>query len=244
MDILILADIHGNYPALLSIATFFKTRSFDLIVNCGDSTVYGPFPNETLQWLKQNEVISILGNTDRKVIQLLQGKTFTNPKKKEKRIMYTWTRDVLMEKNRYYLLNFKESASINLNEFEPGLTTVVRVFHGSPEDTDEFLFDSTPMSRFRQLATSSANDIFMVGHSHTPFHKIVGSNHFINPGSVGRMFDGDTRAGCATLTTGPDRIDVQHYRISYPIQQVVDELKKNNLPDIYVSMFLLGKKLN
>ncbi len=42
--ILLLADIHGNSPALLAIDRVLDATAFDYIVNCGDSLVYAPFP--------------------------------------------------------------------------------------------------------------------------------------------------------------------------------------------------------
>lgn len=244
MDILVLSDIHGNYPALVAVDRFFQARQFDLIINCGDSTVYGPFPNETLQWLQEKKVQSILGNTDRKVIRLLKGKGFKKPKKEEKRIMYRWTKNTLSDKNRQYLLHCKKQLTINLSKYVPQLKQNLFVFHGSPDNPDEFLFSDTPVDRFRQLARQFSNGIILIGHSHTPFYTTISSTHFINPGSVGRMFDGDPSASCATLHFTPECFDVQHFRIPYPVQQVVEGIKKNNLPDIYTTMYILGKKLN
>jgi len=244
MNILVLSDIHGNYPALKAVDHFFSQKQFDLIINCGDSTVYGPFPNETLHWLQGKKVISILGNTDKKVIRLLHGKSFKKPKNKEKRLMYIWTKDVLNDDNRDYLLNCKEKSIINLSHYQPKLKQDIHIFHGSPDDPDEFLFDDTPMSRFVQLSQKFPNGIILVGHSHSPFYKTIGSTHFINPGSIGRMFDDDPRASCATLHILSKKLDVRHFRVDYPVQDVINGLKKNNLPKIYEMMYILGKKLN
>ena len=243
MNLLILSDIHGNFPALMAIERFFEGKHFDCLVNLGDSTVYGPFPNETLEWLQVNKVCSILGNTDKKVIKLLCGKTFNKPKKDEKRVMYTWTATTLEEDNRRYLLTRKKILRLDLSQQDQGIDRALHLFHGSPADPDEFLFDHTPTKRFQELATGFHNDLILIGHSHTPFHTTVGTTHFINPGSVGRMFDGNPDASCATLRLTPDTLEVTHYRIPYPVEQVVTELRKYNLPLIYEAMFLQGRKL-
>jgi diadenosine tetraphosphatase ApaH/serine/threonine PP2A family protein phosphatase len=83
-----------------------------------------------------------------------------------------------------------------------------------------------------------------MGHSHVPYYKIVDGVHFINPGSVGRMFDGDPRASFAVLNISAGNIAVEHFRIPYPVEAVVKDLKKHRLPDIYAKMFRTGKKLN
>ena len=238
MNILLLSDIHGNYPALKATVDFFQNRHFDLICNCGDSLVYAPFPNETLHWLKYHNTVSILGNTDRKVKRLLKGKDFKKPRKAEKRIMYTSTAEQLDPGAKEYLFSLKKS-----HRFSIGNKTIC-LFHGSPEDPDEFLFPNTAHQRFRELSQISPCSIIVTGHSHTPFHITVGDVHFINPGSVGRMFDGNPEASCAVLKLSSSRVTVTHHRISYPVEETVRMLNSCNMPPIYERMYLLGKKLN
>ena len=73
--ILLLGDIHANYPALKAIEKYINPARFDCIINTGDLTVYGPFPNETIQWFRDREKgISILGNTDQRVLRILKGR--------------------------------------------------------------------------------------------------------------------------------------------------------------------------
>ncbi len=238
MKILLLSDIHGNFPALKAIEKHFLSTSFDLVLNAGDSTVYGPFPNKTLNWLRKNGAISILGNTDYKVLTLSRGGDFKKPSKPDKKVMYTWTAKVLDKKNLAYLQSFSDSEQFTLMELRVGL------FHGSPEDPDEFLFPTTAKSRFKKLAKYSKCDIIITGHSHTPYHKIINSCHFINPGSVGRMFDGNPDGSCAILEIDKNKVTVTHHRIGYPVHKTLKEIQKQSLPEIYLDMYRLGKKLN
>ncbi len=238
MKILLLSDIHANFPALTSVAAHFDNTPFDLICNCGDSIVYAPFPNETLHWLEKMNVVSILGNTDRKTKKLLLGKQFKKPRKVEKRIMYTWTAEQLDQQSKAYLLSLKKQRVI------PTKYHTIKLFHGSPEHPNEFLFPDTPTSRFIELSRVHKHSIIITGHSHTPYYKQIDDTHFINPGSVGRMFDSDPSASCAILTLGKNNVTVKHYRIHYPVQQTIAAIAKYNLPEIYQTMYLLGQKLN
>lgn len=246
MQILLLADIHGNYPALKAVAHHFEATSFDFIINCGDSTVYGPYPNEVLNWLRAHDTISILGNTDKKVIKLLQGKTFKKPSKSEKRIMYSTTADSLSPKNRAFLLSLTKKQTLLLDHATHNITNdcTIGIFHGSPEHPHEFIFDNTPDDRFMELANNTPYQIIVTGHSHTPYHKYFGATHFINPGSVGRMFDGNSAASCATISLTEGSIRVNHFRIEYDVWQLVEELRRQKLPEIYERMFVTGRKLN
>jgi len=243
--ILLLADIHGNFPALRAIAEILDPSSFDFIVNCGDSLVYAPFASETIDWLIDHRAISILGNTDKKVIKLLQGKSFKKPSKPEKRIMYTTAAEALGETEKNWLLALEETKELLIPSpaaAEPPIK--LGIFHGSPADPDELLFVATPDERFHELAEETDCRIVVTGHSHSPYHKYLSGIHFINPGSVGRMFDGDPSAGCATLEITASALSVRHYRLAYPLEEVVAAIHKNRLPEIYATMFQLGRKLN
>jgi putative phosphoesterase len=246
--ILLLADIHGNFPALAAIARHLHpASSFQYVVNCGDSLVYAPFANETIDWLITHRAISILGNTDEKVIKFLQGKKVKKPGKAEKRIMYTTTADALGPAERRFLLALGQSAELSIVPPAgqlPAEPVKIGIFHGSPADPDEFLFADTPESRFHELAEKTDCRIVVTGHSHTPYHKFLSGVHFINPGSAGRMFDGDPRVSCASLELAGETITVRHFRIEYPIAEVVEAIRKHGLPEIYATMYQQGRKLN
>lgn len=243
MQILLISDIHGNYPALEAVWRHFAHTTFDAILNCGDSLVYAPFPNETLNWLQQHKVHSILGNTDRKIIRLLKGKNFKKPSKEEKRVMYHRTASILTKANSSYLCGLKKKHRLR----SPRSGPQIGIYHGSPEDPDEFLFDTTAQSRFAQLAGKMKKKgigLVVTGHSHTPYHKQIGQIHFINPGSVGRMFDGNPQASCAVLHIDGGAIGVRHYRLEYPVEQVIQKLRDEHFPDIYCRMYQAGRKLH
>lgn len=245
--ILLISDIHGNYPALKAIHSHFNDTKFKAVINCGDSLVYAPFPNETLDWLRQHATISILGNTDKKVIKLLRGKSFKKPARPEKRIMYESTSEALTKKNSLFIQGLKKKSSLIIRrKTAAGKTSnlSIEIFHGSPAAHHEFLFDTTSNTRFKELAALCKADIVVTGHSHTPYHKEIGGTHFINPGSIGRMFDGNPAGSCATLTVTPKSITVDHYRIPYNVKAVIREISKQGLPNIYSQMYLKGCKLN
>ena len=238
MKTLLLSDIHGNFPALEAIINAFAGISFTAICNCGDSIVYAPFPNETLHWLQSHNVHSILGNTDRKVKKLLKGKSYKKPRKQEKRIMYSLTAKQMDDQARSYLFSLKKSFTFSIGEQS------ICLFHGSPEHPNEFLFPDTPTERFTKLADTCPCSIIITGHSHTPYHKLIGTTHFINPGSVGRMFDSNPAASCAVLSIQDKTIKVNHYRVNWPIEQTVQALQQYDLPEIYQTMYQTGRKLN
>ena len=239
MKLLLLGDIHANYSALKAIQNHVRNIRFDGIINTGDFTVYGTNPNETIDWFRKTEnAISVLGNTDKRILRILKGKELKKPKKEEKRVMYFWTARILNDKNIKYLKSLPKK-----NEMLGG-NVRVGIFHGTFLKPNESLMPAADKSHFKQLAHASPYQIHIMGHSHIPFYEFVDGVHFINPGSVGRMFDGDPHASFATLDISADEISVGHFRVSYPVEEVIQDLKKHNLPEVYGEMFRIGRKLN
>ena len=237
--VLILGDIHANYPALKAIQNYVRSDRFHRVVNTGDLTVYSTFPNETIQWFREsNNSVCVLGNTDKRVLRILKGKKLKKPRKREKRVMYFWTSENLLPENVKYLRSLPKHSDFKIDNIHIG------VFHGTFDDENETLFPGTPESRFRKLAKGSPFQVHIMGHSHVPYCKIVSGVHFVNPGSVGRMFDGDPRTSFAILKVSSERINIEHFRLPYSVEEVIKGLKKNRLPDIYTKMYRTGKKLN
>ena len=238
MNILLISDIHGNYPALQAIEEQVRDLACEYVLNCGDTTVYAPFPNECIDWLRQHKAFSIRGNTDDKVIRLLKGKDFKKPSNPDKRIMYTSTAAALSEENIRFLLDLKKKKLLRLGK------TFIGLFHGSPADHDEQLFADTPEKRFRELAADVSCEVVITGHSHSPYHRRVKGVHFINPGSAGRMFDNNPEAAYAILSINNGKIEVSHHRCAYDVEAVVRVLAERQLPPVYGEMFRAGRKTN
>jgi exopolyphosphatase/pppGpp-phosphohydrolase len=60
----------------------------------------------------------------------------------------------------------------------------------------------------------------------------------VNPGSIGRSFDGDPRASYAILT--PETTSIEIVRIEYDIEGMGDKLRKAGLPEKYPQALLRG----
>ena len=254
MLILLISDIHGNFPALAAVAADAANNcgglAIDAIVNSGDSLVYAPFANETMDWLRERRAISVLGNTDRGVIKLLRGENLRKPRDPDKRLMYEHSAASLTTDNAAMLPSLAVSATLPLpaNYFAEtgpsGRQAAIGICHGSPDDPDEFLFADTPDNRFAELAQAHAQAIIVCGHSHTPFWKSIGDRHFINPGSVGRMFDGNPQASYALLHLRPGAVSVDFFRVAYDLPWLIATIRAQRLPEIYAEMYMRGRKLN
>lgn len=237
--VLVLSDIHANFPALKAIIQFTGLQDFDYIINAGDTTVYHVFPNETIDWFRRQErSCCILGNTDAKVLDIVKGTGLERPRKNEKRLMYFWTVDNLDPENLEFLSSLPRQAELTVDGVRIG------IFHGSPAAFEEKIFPDADEKRFRSLSSDHRYDVIITGHTHVPFWKRVDGINFVNPGSVGRMFDSDPRASFAVLRIAGAGVEVEHFRVPYPIEDGVVRINALGLPEIYCEMYRRGQKLN
>src|SRR4051794_24373574 len=67
MRILLLSDLHANWPALQAIK-----ESFDACLVLGDLVDYGLEPTPTIQWVRQKANHAVRGNHDHGVAQFVK----------------------------------------------------------------------------------------------------------------------------------------------------------------------------
>jgi putative phosphoesterase len=239
MRVALIGDIHANLPALEAVLEHSAKNNADTIWNIGDFVGYGPFPEDTVKLVRSLDTQSILGNYDRKVLQVPAKMTRWQGKKHPQKIFaFQWAYEQLSIESRAYLSSLPEKLNLSTAGYRILLT------HASPAARDEPLSPSTPESRFVTLAAMAQADIIVCGHSHQPFIHKTGNTWFINTGSVGRPDDGDPRACYALLDLENDQIKVSHFRLTYDLEKTITAIHKHNLPEEFAQMLIQGRNLD
>lgn len=261
MIIAVVADIHGNLPALQAVYAHALDHGVQQVWNLGDSVGYGPFPNEVVTWLRETAAADIVGNYDLKVLRTPQKlEKWKTTKLPEKWHAFQWAYENLSEENRNYLYRLPEQLTIALDSY------TFRLVHGSPASIKEHLTSSTSISRFVELAKIVEQSIILCGHSHRMFFRIASRKLFLNPGSVGRPDDGDNRSTYAIISineednTGIFQDAIQKgwfqacsgetvcrfglYRVGYSVEKTIEAVREHGLPEDYAQMFLQGLNID
>lgn len=225
MKISLIADIHSNLLALEAVLVAIKERGIPKIVNAGDIVGYGPRPNETIDLVRRSGFLSIRGNHDHAV--LIGEYEWFNEYAAAAAI---WTASKIEAKNFEFLDRLKRKEVVRID----GKT--IGIFHGSPEDPDEYIFDE---SRARELLQKSEYDLMVCGHTHCPMQVRIGKRLFINPGSVGQPRDRDPKASFSILDL--ETMESEIVRVGYDVSAVQRDMTNNGLPKMLISRLSEGR---
>ena len=196
MRIAVLADIHGNLPALDAVLRDVGAASVDAIVLNGDMAT-GPMPAETLDRLAAlgDQAIWVRGNADREVVAAYDGALDPDlPDVARVPTEYCATR--LDRRHRDLLAGLPLTVTLDVT----GLGPVLFCHATARNDTEIVLVDS-PVDRYRDAFAGTTEQTVVLGHTHMPFQRLADRRQFINPGSVGMPYGG---TGAYWALLGPD----------------------------------------
>jgi putative phosphoesterase len=215
MRILLVADIHANWPALQAI-----DEPHDVCLCLGDLVDYLLEPAPCIDWVRRRAHYTVRGNHDHGVAQNVPvfGR---NGFKYLTSVTRALSRQRLTSPDLAFLSRLPVSRMVTLGEAR------FLLVHATPRDPlDEY---APPDADFwaRRLQHIEA-EVICVGHTHQPYVLEVGERLVINPGSVGQPRDGDPRAAYAIIED--NRVELK--RVDYPIEATVRTIQESPLPDV------------
>ena len=186
-------DVHGNLPALEAVLD--DASGVDRWLLGGDYALFGAWPLETVERLRELDAHWIRGNGERWTAD-------PHDAPEDARGAISWCagmlgRDVVAE----------------LEALPQSHTDGDTLYcHGSPKsDVDSFMPEAGDDED--DLLEDITAKLVVFGHTHLPFERQTESGiRLVNPGSVGMPFDGDPRAAYAVI--GDDGA-VEHRRVEY-----------------------------
>jgi protein phosphatase len=204
MRLIILADVHGNWDALLALQRA-EPRP-DGVLFLGDAVGFGPEPAPCVDWLGAQASHLVRGDFDDWVTG---GPRLEAPAGLEAGAEATaaLARRTLSERALETLRGWPTTQRL---AYPAGSLFLA---HATPADP---LFGSadlltTPYARLRQAADVAQADFVCLGHSHVPALRRVGDVLFVNPGSLGQPRYGVPDPTYAVWTDGDVQIRHLHY---------------------------------
>jgi predicted phosphodiesterase len=173
----IISDIHGNSLALKAVLDDIKLRGIKRIINLGDHFFGALEPDAVWDILSKTEMLCISGNTDREILESIDGKLDKEGMDRVKAL--------LPKQAIEWLRSLPKTATLD------GLFFVC---HGTPESDDEYLLEHVTENGVfvyndEDLVEKTKHikeNIILCGHSHV--NRVIhlsNSKIILNPGSVG-----------------------------------------------------------
>ena len=223
--------IYSNYLALEAAATDAMSRGVDRMFCLGDLGAFGPHPDRVFPLLDQFSVECVQGNYDDSVGNDLDDCQcgYVDPRDNHfAQISYDYTLASTSTSNRTRLRQLPKEIRLDINDRN------VLLCHGSPRQTNEFLWESTSSDHFlEKLCHEFEADIVLATHSGIKWHRpLANQKHFANVGVLGRPEnDGTTRVWYALIDIrAENEIDIEFIPIEYDYRRLVREMNAEGLP--------------
>jgi predicted phosphodiesterase len=203
----LLYDIHGNLPALEAVLADARAAGADRFILGGDYALFGPWPAETVELLRELDAEWLRGNGERWTAHpgdapqddVVQGAVSACHERLGADLcaeLAALPFDLCRDGTRYV----HASPVSDVRSFGPG-----------HDDSEEEMLEGVLETRL------------VFGHTHLPFKRNAKAGiELVNPGSVGMPFDDDPRAAYAIVADGGE---VEHRRVEYDHMQTVQAVR-------------------
>ena len=216
MKFAVLADIHGNFPALQTVTDHIEGWQPDKVFVAGDIINRGPSPMECLKLVQEKQRTDgwqvVRGNHEEYVMG------FADPESSFSKIEYEifqcsqWTYQLLGE-DLSALREMPFYLDVGGSRIEKA-----RVVHASMAGSSDGVFPFTSDSQLRNKIQSTEQPpppLMCVAHTHFPLMRWIDQSHVVNVGAVGLPFDGDRRAAYGQFTWQNNRWRAEIIRLDY-----------------------------
>jgi putative phosphoesterase len=209
MKLLILSDIHGNWPALEAVIR--AEPDHDSVAFCGDVVDYGPHPVESLRWVAEHAEHRVRGNHDNALGFDVDCRCMGSFREYSVATR-SWHASLLGDAERRFL---RKLPTISWFEWSG---RHFRMAHATPQgDLFEYLTEDKWGERVRGLGC----DVVVLGHTHVQGMQKFGDMTVVNPGSVGMARDGGGEACYAVY----DGRDIELKRVPYQVGRTIRDLR-------------------
>lgn len=204
MRILLIADVHANWEALLALQR--AEPQPDAVLFAGDAVGYGPDPAVCLRWLQAHATLAVRGNHDE---FFSQGRLVGVPAE---------LREAAMNTIAYARHFFSVNALSDCQRWPTAASrklggAIFYLTHGTPADPLGGQLNAALCSEgaLHALFDEIPSDVIVLGHTHVPALRRFDSKVIINPGSLGQPRYGVPDATYAVWEDGRVQIKHLHY---------------------------------
>ena len=229
----LIADVHGNLPALRAVVAEARAEGVERWLCPGDLVGYGPSPDEAIAAIAELGAECVAGNHDLIAI----GELGTDRCSELALTTLEWTREVLSEESRAYLRGLPRGLAAG----------PVLLAHGGIGDPQLYVRDeAAARAQLERLAAEEpAAELLVLGHTHRTLAcgerrgllldggegEVAiepGERLLVNPGAVGQAREGRAVARWALLDLEAGTVSFR--AVAYDTRAVRRALRRAGLP--------------
>jgi predicted phosphodiesterase len=218
----VLADIHGNLPALEAVISDLKNFDVDHVIVPGDVIGFGPFSRQTAEIVIRKGWSVIRGNNE---YLLIDYKTPRAPIEWNDPVQFAptaWLDRQFDQNLKTLIAAWPDTLNLRFRDAPP-----IQVFHGTPDSPWDSLYWTLTNEEIERLLRSTEANYIICGHTHLPMDRQSGRWHIFNPGSVGVPIDGIFSASYMILEGNEQGWKAAFRRISFDYDTIFEEFEKS-----------------
>lgn len=227
MKIAVIADVHGNYPALTAVLKDIEAEGVDQVYCLGDLVGYYCMIDEVIDTLRERGIPCLMGNHDYALCftggVIDRSKTCT-------RILGRQLQEIRSD-NRDWLSQLPDHVSFQLGE-----KTFFCVHGGLEDPIDEYIKEIGEEYFIHHAFT---HDVLVSEHTHQLRNEQAGRFLYLNPGSVGQPRDGNPYSSYLMIT----ETNTWHKRVSYDVDLIASAMKEKMYEPYIYEILYRGVKI-
>ena len=187
----VLADLHGNLPALEAVQADLAPLAVDQVIVAGDVINWGPFSAQVMARVVESGWPVIRGNNEFYLTDFETPRATADWSDRVAWPMLPWLKQQLAGRWTHIIAGWPDSLCLRFPD-----APAIRVVHGSPRRNTEPIFPSTPEAEVAAMLAGVEETTVIAAHTHLPLDRRVpgrpdgGAWRVLNPGSVGNPLDG------------------------------------------------------
>lgn len=190
----VLADIHGNLPALDAVLADLAGRAVDRVIVAGDLISWGPSSAAVVERVLAEGWAVVRGNHE--IVLLDYATARAHPAWEDLRAfpIPRWLHRQLAGPPRDRIALWPDTLG-----YRPPDAPPLRIVHGSPRHHAEPIYPDVDEAALAAMLAGVGEGTIVAAHTHLPMDRQIGRWHVLNPGSVGMMLDGNRDASYLLL---------------------------------------------
>lgn len=198
LRIAVLADIHGNLPALEAVVADLRLQGVEAVYLAGDQINRVPWHNEVMDLIAAAGWPAIYGNHDLIIGQLHSHEISPPFTDRQRFATLYWTQETLRPQHLATVRALPATLRLEWPSLPP-----IRIWHGTPGDPFSGIYPFTSTQTAAELLHTVAEPFVVLAHTHRPIARTFRPWTVFNGGSVGLPFNGDPRAQYLILDGSP-----------------------------------------